>query len=95
MTSRSFAGFIGRVIAYVLVIGIALAIANAAWNFLDLDRNDTLAALRAQVTPLFAVAPIACAILAGVARPLGVFAAFFVVGAILTAPFALLHAVVR
>jgi hypothetical protein len=95
MTSRLFAGFIGRVIAYVLVIGVALALANAAWNFLDLDRNLALAALRSQVTPLLAVAPIACALLAGIARPLGVFATFYVVGAILTAPFALLHAVVR
>lgn len=95
MTSRSFAGFIGRVIVYVAVIGVALALANWTWNFLDLDRNDTLAALRSQWTPFLAAAPIVCAIVAGLARPLGVFAVFYVVGAVLTAPFALLHAVVR
>jgi hypothetical protein len=95
MTSRSFAGFIGRVIAYVVVIGVALALANAVWNFLDLDRNDALASLRSQWTPLLAAAPVVCAIVAGLARPLGVFAVCYVVGAVLTAPFALLHAVVR
>ena len=95
MSSQSFAGFIGRVIVYVIVIGLALAVANGIWNFLDLDRNDSLALLRAQATPLLAIAPIVCAIIAGFARPLGVFAVFYVVGALLTAPFALLHVVAR
>lgn len=95
MSSRSLAGFIGRVVAYLVVIGLALALANALWNFLDLDRNDALAALRAEVTPLLAGVPVVCALLAGIARPLGVFTASFVVGALLTAPFALLHAVAR
>jgi hypothetical protein len=95
MSSRSFAAFVGRVIAYVFVVGIALAVAGAIWNFLDLDRNDTLAALRGEWTPLLAIAPIVCALIGGFMRPLGVFAVFYVVGAVLTAPFALLHAVVR
>ena len=95
MTARSFAGFIGRLIAYVVIIGVALAIANGIWGFLDLDRNDQLATLRDQVTPFIGVAPVVCALVAGFARRLGVFAVFYVVGAILTAPFALLHAVVR
>jgi hypothetical protein len=95
MTARSFAGFIGRLIAYVVLIGVALAVANGFWNFLDLVRNDQLAALREQVTPLLSLAPVVCALLAGLARPLGIFAAFYVVGAVLTAPFALLHAVAR
>jgi hypothetical protein len=95
MTARSFAGFLARVIVYVVIIGVALAIANGIWNFLDLDRNDQLAALRDQVTPLLGIAPVACALIAGLARPLGVFAVSYVVGAVLTAPFALLHAVAR
>ncbi len=95
MTARSFAGFIGRVIAYVVIIGVALALANSIWNFLDLDRSDQLAALRSQVTPMLAIAPIVCAFVAGLARPLGVFAVSYVVGAVLTAPFALLHLVAR
>ena len=95
MTARSFAGFIGRLIAYVVVVGVALAIANGVWNFLDLDRNDQLAMLRDQVTPLLALAPVVCALIAGLSRPLAVFALCYVVGAVLTAPFALLHAVAR
>lgn len=95
MASRSFAAFIGRVIVYVFVIGIAIALAQAIWNFLDLDRNQTLAALRDQWAPALAVTPVICALVGGVLRPLGIFAACYVVGAVLTAPFALLHAVVR
>jgi hypothetical protein len=95
MQSRSFAAFIGRVIVYVFIIGVALAIAQALWNFFDLDRNDELAALRGEWTPLLAVAPVVCAIVGALLRPLGIFAVFYVAGAVLTAPFALLHAVAR
>ncbi|HXP91861.1 MAG TPA: hypothetical protein VN905_00190 [Candidatus Binatia bacterium] len=95
MSARGFAGFIVRVITYVVVIGVALAIANSIWNFLDLDRSEELAALRNQVTPMLAIAPVVCALVAGPARSLGVFAVFYVVGAVLTAPFALLHVVTR
>jgi|GEM_PF-1739267 nitric oxide reductase large subunit len=95
MSARSFAAFITRVIVYVVFIGIAAWIAQSIWNFYDLDRSAELAALRAQFSPLLVIVPVICAILAGVARPLGVFAACYVVGAMLTAPFALLHAVPR
>ena len=47
MTSRSFAGFIGRTIAYTLVIGVTSAIAQYVWGQLNLDQNDALVACAA------------------------------------------------
>jgi hypothetical protein len=83
------AGFIGRTIAYTLVIGVAAAIAQFVWGQLNLDGNDALVAARQTATPLIAASPLICAALGTAARPLGIFGLFYVVGAVLSAPFAL------
>ena len=38
--SGAFSGFIGRVIAYTLVIGLTVALAQYMWAQLDLDQSD-------------------------------------------------------
>jgi hypothetical protein len=87
------AAFIGRAIAYTLIIGLASAIAQYVWGQLDLDQNDALAAARLTVTPFIAASPLICAAIGTAARPLGIFGIFYVVGAVLTAPFALNSAI--
>jgi hypothetical protein len=83
------AGFIGRTIAYTLVIGVTSWIAQYLWGELNLDQNDAFVAARQTVTPLIAASPLICAAIGTAARPLGIFGVFYVVGAVLTAPFAL------
>lgn len=87
------AGFIGRVIAYTFVIGVTVLVAQYLWAQLNLDQSDALVAARATATPLLAASPLICAAIGTVTRPLGIFGVFYVVGAVLTAPFALSHAI--
>lgn len=91
--ARGFAIFIARVIAYVFLIGVAIAIAQVWWQAYALDSADGLATARDQAEPFLAISPLVCAGLGAVARPLGTFLVFFVAGAVITAPFALAHAI--
>jgi len=84
-----FAAFIVRFLAYSLVLWLAYAIAQAQWTNTDLDLNDALAGLHSAAVVVIAIAPLALAIVAIVARPLAIFVLFYLVGAVVTAPFAL------
>ncbi|MBV8602095.1 MAG: hypothetical protein JO359_11080 [Candidatus Eremiobacteraeota bacterium] len=84
-----FAGFLVRFLAYALVLGVAYQIAHAAWVQHGLESVDAVAPVHALGRAILIVAPFVLALLGTVARPAAVFALFYLVGAFLTAPFAL------
>jgi len=84
-----FAAFLLRFLSYAIVLGIAYGIANGVWIKDGLDLNSSLAGYRALAIACLAIAPFVLAFVAIVARPLAVFVLFYLVGALLTAPFVL------
>jgi hypothetical protein len=84
-----FAAFIVRFLAYSLVLWAAYAIAQMQWTNADLDLNDALSGLHALGVAILTIAPLVLAIIAIVARPLAIFVLFYLVGVVVTAPFAL------
>lgn len=84
-----FAAFIVRFLAYSLVLWAAYAIAQTQWTHADLDLNDAFNSLHALGVIVLTVAPLVLAIVAIIARPVAIFVLFYLVGAVVTAPFAL------
>ena len=87
---RAVAGFLIRLIAYALVLGIVARVAEALWVQHGLDGSIALQPLHdGGVTPLV-IAPVVLALLGfGPLRAATVFVAAFLAGAALTAPYAL------
>lgn len=86
-----FATLVLRFLSYAIVLGVAYGIAQHFWVQQGLDLNDSLDGYHAVATAALTVAPLVLAVVAIVARPLAVFVLFYLVGAVLTAPFALAH----
>ena len=84
-----FAAFIVRFLVYSLVLWAAYAIAQTQWTNADLDLNDAFSGLHSLGVSILAVAPLVLAIVAIIARPLAIFVLFYLVGVVVTAPFAL------
>jgi hypothetical protein len=84
-----FAMFIVRFLAYALALGITYAIAQNIWTNKGLDLNDGLVSVHALGVAVLTFAPLVLAGIAIVARPLAIFVLFYLIGAVLTAPFAL------
>lgn len=84
-----FAVFIVRFLIYAIVLGVTYGIAQALWASHDLDTNSNLNGVHALGVTVLMVAPIVLAIVAMVARPVAIFVLFYLIGAVLTAPFAL------
>ena len=84
-----FASFIVRFLAYSVVLWAAYAIAQMQWTNADLDTNDSLLGFHALGVTILTISPIVLAVVAIVARQVAIFALFYLVGAVLTAPFAL------
>jgi len=84
-----FAVFIVRFLIYAIVLGATYGIAQALWAARNLDSNSDLNYVHATGVTVLMIAPLVLAIVAAIARPLAIFVLFFLVGAVLTAPFAL------
>jgi len=84
-----FASFIVRFLGYSLVLWAAYAIAQSLWTHAGLDLNEGFDGLHSQGITILTVAPLVLAIIAIIARPVAIFVLFYLVGAVLTAPFAL------
>lgn len=84
-----FAAFILRFLLYAVVLGVAYGIANGFWIQDGLDLNESLAGYHSVAIAALAIAPFVLALVGIVARPVAVFVLFYLVGAVLTAPFAL------
>jgi hypothetical protein len=86
---HAFAGFVIRLVAYALVLGIAARIAAALWEQYGLDGALALVPLHDAGADVLLGAPVVLAVAGvGVVRPAAIFVAAFLVGAALTAPFA-------
>jgi hypothetical protein len=84
-----FASFIVRFLAYSVVLWATYALAQAEWTNANLDLNDSMLSVHALGVTVLTISPLLLAIVAIVARPLAIFVLFYLVGAVLTAPFAL------
>ena len=84
-----FAAFLLRFLLYAAVMGVAYQIAQTFWLRNGLDGIGALDGLHALGVGILMLAPIVLALVALVARPLAIFVLFYLVGAMLTAPFAL------
>lgn len=84
-----FAAFIVRFLAYSLILWVTYAIAQAQWTGADLDLNDNFGSLHSLGVSVLMISPLVLAIVAMIARPVAIFVLFYLVGAVLTAPFAL------
>lgn len=85
----AFAMFILRFLAYAVVLGVTYAVAQMFWTRNGLDLVADLLGLHSLGVAVLTFAPLVLALVAIVARPLAIFILFYVVGAVLTAPFAL------
>ena len=81
--------FLLRFLLYAIVIGVAYSIAQRFWVQDNLDMSAAFAGVHAIGTLILIVAPFVLAVVAAIARPLAIFMLFFLLGAMLTAPFAL------
>jgi hypothetical protein len=86
-----FATFVLRFLSYAIVLGIAYGVAQNFWVQRGLDLNENLAGYHTVAITALTLAPLVLAVVAIVARRLAVFVLFYLVGAVLTAPFALSH----
>ncbi len=87
---HAVAGFIVRLAVYAILLGIAARLAQFWWDQRGLGDVAVLQSLHDTAVAVLALAPIALALVGiGPLRPLAVFVAWFLVGAALTAPFAL------
>lgn len=86
-------GFLTRLIGYGVLFGIVLRIAAMLWTQNGLDTVPAAADLHDAGVKALVAAPFVLAIAGwGTLRPLAVFAAWLLAGAVLTAPFALARA---
>ena len=86
---RVLAAFVVRLAAYAILLGMAGRLAEWLWDQRALDAVIELQSLHDTAITVLAVAPIALALIGFRAlRPLAVFLAAFLIGAVLTAPFA-------
>jgi hypothetical protein len=86
---RAFAGFLVRLVAYALALGIAARIASALWTQFGLDGVFDLQQFHDLGVQILLVAPLPLALFGfGVLRQAAVFIAAVLIGAALTAPFA-------
>lgn len=89
-----FVAFVIRLVLYALLLGITSRLAQALWSNHGLDNVPDLQGLHDGGITALMFAPIALALIgAGRLRPLALFLAFCLVGAALSAPFALSHLV--
>lgn len=79
--------FLLRFLLYAIVIGVAYSIAQRFWVQDNLDMSAPLAGIHAIGTAILIFAPFVLAVVALIARPLAIFVLFYLVGAMLTAPF--------
>jgi hypothetical protein len=83
------AGFIVRLAGYAILLGIAARLAQWLWEKRGLDGVAVLQAPHETAVAVIALAPIVLALLGvGLLRRVALFVAWFLVGAVLTAPFA-------
>jgi hypothetical protein len=86
---RAIAGFVIRLVAYALVLGVSARIAQSLWINDNLDTVNDLQAFHDIGISVMVIAPLVCALLGvGVLRRVMIFVAAFLVGVALTAPFA-------
>jgi len=85
----AFATFILRFLSYAFALGVTYAVAQMLWTRNGLDLSSDLLGLHSLGVTIVTLSPLVLALVATVARLLAVFALFYVMGAILTAPFAL------
>jgi len=83
------AAFLLRFLLNAIVIGAAYTIAQSFWTRIGLDVNPAFDGLHALGMAILIFAPFALAVVGIVARPFAIFVLFYLVGAMLTAPFAL------
>jgi uncharacterized membrane protein YvlD (DUF360 family) len=87
---RALAGFLIRLVAYAVALGVVSRIAEYLWVQRGLDGSITLQPLHDAGITTLVIAPIVLAIVGfGRLRPVAIFLATFLIGAALTAPFAL------
>ncbi len=83
-------GFLIRLVAYAFALGIVARIAESLWVAHGLDGSITLQPFHDAGVTTLVIAPIVLAVLGfGPLRSLAVFVAAFLIGAAITAPFAL------
>jgi len=88
----ALAGFLIRLVAYALVLGVAARIADALWVAHGLDGSILLQPFHDLGVEVLVIAPLVLALLGiGAFRQAAIFVAAFLVGAALTAPFACAH----
>ena len=86
---HAVAGFIVRLAAYAILLGVAARLAQYLWDQRGLGDVVMLQSLHDTAVAVLALAPIVLALVGiGPLRPLAIFVAWFLVGAALTAPFA-------
>ena len=89
---RAFAGFVIRLVAYALVLGIAARIAAALWAHDGLDGSIELQPFHDLGLEVLTIAPLVLALFgAGALRRAAVFVGAFLAAAALTAPCACAH----
>jgi hypothetical protein len=87
---RALAGFLIRLVAYAVALGIVSRIAEYLWVQRGLDGSIALQPLHDAGITTLVIAPIVLAVIGfGPLRPVAIFIATFLIGAALTAPFAL------
>jgi hypothetical protein len=86
---NAFAGFVIRLVAYALVLGVVARIAAAMWTQFGLDGVLELQPVHDAGIDVLIGAPLPLALLGfGALRRVAIFAAALLAGAALTAPFA-------
>jgi hypothetical protein len=86
---RALAGFLVRLVAYALTLGIAARIASALWVQQGLDDVSELQPFHDLGFEVLVIAPLVLALFGfGPLRRLAIFIAALLIGAALTAPFA-------
>jgi hypothetical protein len=87
---RAITGFLIRLVVYAIVLGVVSRIAEYLWVQRALDGSSALQPFHDAGITTLVIAPIVLALLGvGKLRALTIFIAAFLIGAALTAPFAL------
>jgi hypothetical protein len=88
---RALGGFLIRLIAYAVVLGIAARVADALWVQYGLDGSIELQPLHDLGLDVLTSAPLVLALIGGALRTPAIFLAGFLAAAALTAPLACAH----
>jgi hypothetical protein len=87
---NAVAAFIVRLAGYAILLGVSARLAQWLWDARGLDAVAVLQAPHDTAVAVLALAPIVLALVGlGALRPVATFVVWFLVGAALTAPFAL------